>query len=942
MRKQLLLLLILALAGSAGFAQVSGYVFNYSTETYTEITGGTVLATALLGGTGTNSLDEGFYIGTPIPFPFHYNGLPYTEVAVSCNGYIEVGGTTTMGYNPVSSTYVAEGNISALGRDLQGNVTDGNLGEIRYETLGDAPNRVWVVQWKNFRRYAGVNEDYNFQIRLHETTDVIDFVYGEMVVTYTGTTHPQVGLRGSANTDFVNRVVTTDWAASTPGAVNTATAVLSSTVFPASGTVYSYSVTPSTAPNQAGLVYPALNGWTFTDGVLKWSNGGGYPSNFNVYLGDAYPPPFAANVSTLYYAPTLLPNTTYYWRVDPQNGLGGTTGADWTFKTPTDIQLRESFENTVFPPAGWLNPNSWSRSTTTPYHLTAGAYKSANTTPALLITPKVTLTSTSTLDFYYRCSSSTGYGRLQIVYSPDQVTWNPVGAEISMPTVNVWNYASIDLGSAVTGDYFLAFKVYTTTSTSSIYIDHVFGPELTQEAPGPVGLVTPAAGAVDVNPITTFVWTAPTSGGVPQGYNVYCDANADPSTLVGNVTGLTYTLPAALEFTSSYNWKVVAYNTIGNSTGNEIRSFTTWADPTVTSFPWSESFDGTLFPPMGWTNVKTAGTSNPGLWDRVTSGTSPSCTPHSGAAMARYNSFSIQSGGRAELTSPPLVIPEGDGYKVHFWMYRDSGYASYNNEVINVYVNTAPNTVGGTLLGTVSRYYGFAPVEPVANAWYQYSFCFVGAAGDMFLIFEAVSQYGNNMFIDDVQITEVDPPAAPELVYPVQASVGLPQAGFDFSWSPDLVNGDPPTYYVLFIASSEATIYDEYMYDTLPGTSYNPVTDPTNPIVYSYGADYYWTVLAHNNSGEAVATPPQRFTIETLPLSAPVLAIELDTAGDVVLNWPAVPGANSYKVYACGDPYSITPPPDWTLLTSTGNLTYTYTGTGTRMFFKVYASTDMP
>lgn len=86
MTKKTLLMLMLAVFTGICFAQVSGYVFSYSTGIYTEITGGTVLATATVGGTGTNSLDEGFYTATPIPFAFAYNGLQYTDVAISCNG----------------------------------------------------------------------------------------------------------------------------------------------------------------------------------------------------------------------------------------------------------------------------------------------------------------------------------------------------------------------------------------------------------------------------------------------------------------------------------------------------------------------------------------------------------------------------------------------------------------------------------------------------------------------------------------------------------------------------------------------------------------------------------------------------------------------------------------------------------------------------------------
>lgn len=940
MSKFTLLLLALACLAGTGWAQVSGYVFSYAAGTYTEITGGTVLATATVGGTGTNSLDEGFYTATPIPFPFHFNGLPYSECAVSCNGYIEFGGVTAMGYTPVSNTYVADGNVSALGRDLQGNVDEGNLGEVRYQTLGEAPNRIFVVQWKNFRRYAGTSEDYNFQIRLHETTDAIDFVYGEMLVNYTSTSHPQVGLRGITNADFVNRAVTTDWAASTAGTTNTAMATLSTTVYPASGTTYSYSVTVTGLPNAAALVYPAVGGWTFLDGVLRWLQTGGYPSSFDVYFGTEASPPYVTNTGAQNYTPTLAPNTVYNWRIDARNIFGVTAGTVWSFKTPTTTQLAESFESTAFPPLGWLNPNGWSRSTTNPYHLTAVASKSASTTPATLSTPKVTITGTSTLDFYYKAGSSNGYGRLQVVYSPDRVAWNPIGPLITMPTVTtVWNYQSIDL-SSIPGNYFLGFQVFTTTSTATIAIDHVFGPEITAEAPGPATLVAPANSAVDVNPLVAFSWSVPTTGGVATGYRLYCDTNPDPATLLTTTANLNYTLAEPLLYNTVYYWKVVAYNGVGDSSPNAVWSFTTWADPTVTVFPWSESFDGTTFAPIGWNNFKTAGTTLPGIWDRVTAGSSPTCTTHSGAAMARYNAFSIQSGGRAELVSPPLAVPEGEYYKVKFWMYRDSGYATKTGEGVNVYISSTASTAGGTLLGTIHRYYGFSPVEATANQWYPYTFVFTGASTNLYLIFEGVSEYGNNIFIDDVLVRTVEAPAAPALTYPADLATGVSADGFNFTWTPNLAAGDPPLYYVLFIASSEETIYEEQFYDNIPGTSFNPVTEPAEPFQFDFDATYYWTVQAVNSGGNAVTEPPSRFTIQSNPFSgAPVAVIANNAVGEVVLNWDAVTNANSYRIYGTTEPYN---PTSWTLVAITAVPGYTYTGTEPYKFFKITADTHNP
>ncbi len=940
MNHRLLLVIMLAVAASLTFAQVSGYVFSYSLGTYEEITGGTVLATALVGGTGTNSLDEGFYTGTPIPFPFHYNGLPYSEVAVSCNGYIQFGGTTAMGYNPISSTYVADGNASALGRDLQGNVAAGNLGEVRYQTLGDEPNRVFVVQWKNFRRYDLAGEDYNFQIRLHEGTDIIDFMYGEMLVNYTGGTHPQVGLRGAVNTDYVNRTVTADWAASSAGTNNTATATLSTTVYPASGTTYSYSLTVTTLPNAVALVYPAVGGWTFLDGVLRWAQTGGYPSSFDVYFGTETDPPFVANVTVQRYTPALAPSTTYYWRIDPRNDFGVINGTVWSFKTPTATQLQESFESTTFPPVGWLNPNNWSRSTTNPYHLTAVASKSANTTAATLSTPKLTITVNSTLDFYYKPGSTNGYGRLQVAYSPDRVAWTPVGPLIPMPTnTTVWNYQSIDL-SGIPGNYFLAFQAFTTSSTSTIAIDHVFGPEITAEVPGPAVLQAPADQAADVNPLVSFAWNVPTTGGVASGYRLYCDTNPDPATLLTTTASLSYALDEPLLFDTLYYWKVVAFNSVGDATGNAVWSFTTWADPSVAVFPWTESFDGTTFAPVGWNNIKTAGTSLPGIWDRVTTGTGPSCTPHSGAAMARYNSFSIQSGGRAELSTPPLVIPDGTYFKVKFWMYRDSGYATKTGEGVNVYVSPTISSADGTLLGTVHRYYGFSPTETVPNQWYPYLFVFTGAGSALHIIFEGVSEYGNNIFIDDVELREIEAPAAPLLNYPADLATGMSADGFAFSWTPNLVAGDPPLYYSLFIATSQESLYDEFFFDNISGTSFNPVTEPDEPLEFDFDTTYFWTVQAFNPSGDAVAEPPFRFTIQSNPFSGPPVAVSAsEVSGAVVLNWDPVAGANSYKIYGTMDPYNAD---SWTLVAVTATPGYSYAGTEPCKFFRVTADTHNP
>ena len=133
---------------------------------------------------------------------------------------------------------------------------------------------------------------------------------------------------------------------------------------------------------------------------------------------------------------------------------------------------------------------------------------------------------------------------------------------------------------------------------------------------------------------------------------------------------------------------------------------------------YSESFDGTTFVPIGWTNLLVSGTNT---WSRVTTGTLPTQTTHSGAGEAKFNSYSVNGGVRA-LVSP--VVNYGNrasaATTISFWMYRDNGYNTTADK-IDVYMNTAANLTGASLLGTVNRAIGLSPTV-AANGWYQYSF----------------------------------------------------------------------------------------------------------------------------------------------------------------------------------------------------------------------------
>ncbi len=296
-------------------AQVSTYTFAASAGTYTPISGGTVL--------GIPNNDDTNFPANPIGFSFCYNGALYTEFGVNSNGWIVMGNGTMFNSYTALSTGTNNNVISALNYDLQGDATTGDL---RYQTIGTAPNRTLVVQWTNYDSYQSVlNGDvYNFQIRLSEANGQIDVVYGNCTKDAT-LRLAQVGLRGGSNADFNNISISNGlqtWATPIAGIANNSTGELNSALFPASGQTYTWS--QPTAP--AVPTTPSFTAVTSTGMTLNWVDNSTNEANFIVQRSTDNIT--FTNVSTIastsiattgspysYVAANLYSSTLYYWRV---------------------------------------------------------------------------------------------------------------------------------------------------------------------------------------------------------------------------------------------------------------------------------------------------------------------------------------------------------------------------------------------------------------------------------------------------------------------------------------------------------------------------------------------------------------------------------------------------------------------------------------------------
>ena len=169
----------------------------------------------------------------------------------------------------------------------------------------------------------------------------------------------------------------------------------------------------------------------------------------------------------------------------------------------------------------------------------------------------------------------------------------------------------------------------------------------------------------------------------------------------------------------------------------------------VNSQVLTQTFDTSLAP---WTiNTLVPDTTLPPSlgWYQKATGINPVISPFAGAGMAQFNSFSAVDGSVYELNSPSITFVSGS-YRVRFNMYRDATYISADK--IDIYYNTVSGSTGGTLIGTVNRNYTLSPVE-TAIAWYTYTLNIPGTlVGNGFISFKGTSAFGNNIYIDEVNV----------------------------------------------------------------------------------------------------------------------------------------------------------------------------------------------
>jgi hypothetical protein len=223
---------LLPFAAHAQLGYAPGNAVN-AAGTYTDLAAtGTAITTA--------NTDDANSAAQGIGFSFTYNGAAFTQFVLNTNGFIKLGATppsaadlflpeslTAPQIDPFESTDPADVNIVApFNFDLTAGTAAGGT-EYRVATTGTAPNRVCTIQWKNVAdktlEYDQQYGSMDFQVKLYETTNNIEFVYG---TTLQGTLpddyrYAVVGLKGSGLASGQSIVVNKPGTGATPWSATT-------------------------------------------------------------------------------------------------------------------------------------------------------------------------------------------------------------------------------------------------------------------------------------------------------------------------------------------------------------------------------------------------------------------------------------------------------------------------------------------------------------------------------------------------------------------------------------------------------------------------------------------------------------------------------------------------------------------------------------------------
>ncbi len=438
-------------------------------------------------------------------------------------------------------------------------------------------------------------------------------------------------------------------------------------------------------------------------------------------------------------------------------------------------QLNESFESNTFPPPGWTTSNVfgaavWQSSIDEADSGSKSAfinYENGAQGEDWLKTSQIfSIKSGDNVSFWLKNQYTKPYppDNIEVLVSTtnnqnSSFTTTLANIDVSTLLSGNWVQFTYSLNSFVGQNIYIAFR-HTDNNGSGVFLDDVTaGSPLTNDAASsginvtPSAIVTPGTSLTIVDTILN-AGSNTLAAGIPIKYNV----NNGPVLTVGSTTAsiaagastpvsFSYTAPSA----GIYTIKVFSALAGDIHGGNDTITYSLNVQLPIMAFPVFEDFTN----PTRWTYSGTA------TWD-ITTATNPAGSNNDNVARAR---FYINKAGKVFYLQSPLLNFSGIAKPmVDFYVaYRRHVSENDRLEVVvsldgGVTFQSAPllydksYTTGLPTLGYDSSLIEFFP--SAAGDWRHEAVDLSAFANqpNVLIAFKATSAFGNNLYIDDVNI----------------------------------------------------------------------------------------------------------------------------------------------------------------------------------------------
>jgi len=142
---------------------------------------------------GSKLGDSGHSDAVTLPFAFNFFGTTYPSVKINGNGWISFDLASTNSHNaPTTSPSSFNPNAVIAGFWFDAEATISASSDVRYTTVGTAPNRKFIVNYVALPYWLNASDTVTFQIALNEGENTVDIFCSDCTLATTGTTKAQV------------------------------------------------------------------------------------------------------------------------------------------------------------------------------------------------------------------------------------------------------------------------------------------------------------------------------------------------------------------------------------------------------------------------------------------------------------------------------------------------------------------------------------------------------------------------------------------------------------------------------------------------------------------------------------------------------------------------------------------------------------------------------